>query len=79
MNSKILLAFLGGALLASGIVYMAVKPDSEAGDEDHRRLAQSKAGAGLSGGYGCTGNGARTEVARCVGSDQAGTAARKNA
>ncbi len=29
MNSKILLAFLGGALLASGIVYMAVKPDSK--------------------------------------------------
>lgn len=26
MNSKILLAFLGGAVLASGIVYMAVKP-----------------------------------------------------
>ncbi len=26
MNSKILLAFLGGAILASGIVYMAVKP-----------------------------------------------------
>ena len=30
MNSKIVLAFLGGAVLASGIVYMAVKPDSKA-------------------------------------------------
>src|SRR5579872_7111470 len=29
MNPKILLAFLGGAALASGIVYMAVKPDSK--------------------------------------------------
>lgn len=29
MNLKILLAFLGGAVLASGIVYMAVKPDSK--------------------------------------------------
>lgn len=29
MNPKIVLAFLGGAALASGIVYMAVKPDSK--------------------------------------------------
>jgi hypothetical protein len=29
MNPKILLAFLGGAVLASGIVYMAVKPDTK--------------------------------------------------
>lgn len=29
MNPKILLAFLGGAALASGIVYMAVKPESK--------------------------------------------------
>lgn len=29
MNPKILLAFLGGAALASGIVYMAVKPDAK--------------------------------------------------
>ena len=29
MNTKILLAFLGGAALASGIVYMAVKPDTK--------------------------------------------------
>ena len=28
MNPKILLAFLGGAAMASGIVYMAVKPES---------------------------------------------------
>lgn len=29
MNSKIILAFIGGAALASGIVYMAVRPDTK--------------------------------------------------